>query len=76
VTATVPERTDPYGSRCYRDRLTWLAALKLRTDALGVRWSDVRAWALANGWKPAEVPPNTKNPVVIEAYLKAHEEEA
>ena len=37
-------------------------------NVLGVDWQQVRTWALAHGYMPADVPLRTINPAAVAAY--------
>ena len=68
-----PDSTfDPERSRRHSAIKPLMEELKGR----GHRWGDARTWALTEvtagrrpAWKPADMPIQTPNPTVVEAYL-------
>ena len=45
-----------------------VAAARHAMTVLGVDWQQVRTWALAHGYMPADVPLRTINPAAVAAY--------
>ena len=73
---TVPAEVRPdIRDRDYTERATLLAPLRAALASRGLRWGHARAWALeevAAGrrpWRLADIPRETPNPVVLQAFL-------
>lgn len=58
-----------FGDSNVRRRHAAMEQARDTMEAYGVRWADVKAWALANGWKPADVA--SVNPLAVEKWAEA-----